>query len=120
MTTYAPAHHQVLTKAQIDTFITTLDQAQHSGDAEHTVQRAVNTLIEQGLSTLYHTRVRAELTHNTDGYINPANSNIPYALLLESKRDLNFSSSKHDVATVLAQVCHYTVSFETSPRIVRK
>lgn len=105
--TYAHTHKKLLTRAQTEAFITALKRARLDGDAEHTIQHAVKTLLEQGLSAIYTTPVHASLTHNTDGYIAPVEKGLPYALLIECKRDFNFSASKRDVAQVLAQVCSY-------------
>ena len=104
---YAHTHKKLLTRVQTEAFITALKRARLDGDAEHTIQHAVKTLLEQGLSAIYTTPVHASLTHNTDGYIAPVEKGLPYALLIECKRDLNFSASKRDIAQVLAQVCSY-------------
>ena len=112
--TYAHTHKKLLTRAQTEAFITALKRARLDGDAEHTIQHAVKTLLEQGLSAIYTTPVHASLTHNTDGYIAPVEKGLPYALLIECKRDLNFSASKHDIAQVLAQVCSYLRNIATT------
>lgn len=106
---YVPAHHRhrLLTESQVRAFITALDRARAAGDVEKAVEQAVNTLLTQGLSSIYGVPVMSTYAYNTDGYIPPSDPGNPYALLVEAKKNLNFSTSKHDVATVLAQVCWY-------------
>ena len=105
---YIPTHHRhrVLTEAQIHDFIDALDRA--SGDVEKTVEKAVNTLLNQGLSSIYRAPVTSTYPYNTDGYIAANDAGNPYALLVEAKNDMQFSAQgKHDIATVLTQVCWY-------------
>lgn len=106
---YVPAHHRhrLLTEAQVRTFIDALDRAA-AGDVEKAVEQAVNTLITQGLSSIYQVPVVSTYAYNTDGYIAAQNPGNPYALLVEAKNNMQFSApGKRDVATVLAQVCWY-------------
>jgi hypothetical protein len=109
-TTYAPTHHRVLTKAQTENFITALDNAKHTGDAEKAVESAINTLLTQGLRSIYNAAPKTVYnigSVHTDGYMTVGPNNGVYALLVESKRDMAFSASKNDVAEVLTQVCAY-------------
>lgn len=106
---YVPAHHRhrLLTEAQVRTFIDALDRAA-AGDVEKAVEQAVNTLITQGLSSIYQVPVVSTYAYNTDGYIPAQDPGNPYALLVEAKNNMQFSApGKRDVATVLAQVCWY-------------
>ena len=106
---YVPAHHRhrLLTEAQVRTFIDALDRAA-AGDVEKAVEQAVNTLITQGLSSIYQVPVVSTYAYNTDGYIAAQDPGNPYALLVEAKNNMQFSApGKRDVATVLAQVCWY-------------
>lgn len=106
---YVPAHHRhrLLTEAQVRTFINALDRARAAGDAEKAVEQAVNSLLSQGLSSMYGTTVSVTYAHHTDGYYPKTDPGLPYALLVEAKTDLDFSGNKHDIATVLTQVCAY-------------
>ena len=109
-TTYAPTHHRVLTKAQTENFITALDNAKHTGDAEKAVESAINTLLTQGLRSIYNAAPKTVYnigSVHTDGYMTVGPNSGVYALLVESKRDMAFSASKNDVAEVLTQVCAY-------------
>lgn len=106
---YVPAHHRhrLLTEAQVRAFIDALDRAA-AGDVEKAVEQAVNTLITQGLSSIYQVPVVSTYAHNTDGYIAAQNPGNPYALLVEAKNNMQFSApGKRDVAIVLTQVCWY-------------
>lgn len=106
---YVPAHHRhrLLTEAQVRTFINALDRARAAGDAEKAVEQAVNLMLSQGLSSMYGTTVSVTYAHHTDGYYPKTDPGLPYALLVEAKTNFDFSGNKHDVATVLAQVCAY-------------
>lgn len=106
---YVPAHHRhrLLTEAQVRTFIDALDRAA-AGDVEKAVEQAVNTLITQGLSSIYQVPVVSTYAYNTDGYIAAQDPGNPYALLVEAKNNMQFSApGKRDVAIVLTQVCWY-------------
>ena len=111
MATYAPAHHRLLTEAQTAAFIAALDHARTAQDVEKAVEQAINNLLVAGLSKAHpDSVVTHDYRHSTDGYVTVAASKSlaqPYALLVEAKRDLDFSGSRRDVATVLTQVCHY-------------
>lgn len=106
---YVPAHHRhrLLTEAQVRSFIDALDRAA-AGDVEKAVEQAVNTLITQGLSSIYQVPVVSTYAYNTDGYIAAQDPGNPYALLVEAKNNMQFSApGKRDIATVLTQVCWY-------------
>lgn len=109
--TYIPTHRKLLTKAQASDFITALNAAKHAGDAEKAVEDAVNTLLATGLSKLHGAPTTTRYTVGgiqTDGLIDVDTfDDQHYVLLVEAKRDMHFSTSKRDVATVLAQVCWY-------------
>ena len=111
MATYAPAHHRLLSRAQTDRFISALDHARTAQDVEKSVEQAINSLLVAGLQAAHpDSSVTRDYRHSTDGYIMVGSSpslDHPYALLVEAKRDLDFSGSRRDVATVLTQVCHY-------------
>lgn len=111
MATYAPAHHRLLSRAQTDSFIAALDSARTSQDVEKAIEQAINSLLVAGLSKAHpDSTISHDYRHSTDGYITveaAASLDQPYALLVEAKRDLDFSGSRRDVATVLTQVCHY-------------
>ena len=111
MATYAPAHHRLLSRAQTDKFIAALDHARTAQDVEKAVEQAINSLLVAGLQAAHpDSSVTHDYRHSTDGYITveaAASLDQPYALLVEAKRDLDFSGSRRDVATVLTQVCHY-------------
>ena len=111
MATYAPSHHRLLSRAQTDKFIAALDHARTAQDVEKAVEQAINSLLEAGLQAAHpDSSVTRDYRHSTDGYITVGESaslSQPYALLVEAKRDLDFSGSRRDVATVLTQVCHY-------------
>ena len=115
MPTYAPTHHQILTQTQTDHFIETLSHAHHTGDVEKAVESAVNTLLTTGLTKIHpNATITHDYRNNTDGYIEITNTTTPYALLVEAKRDLNFSANKKDRATVYAQVCWYLRNLPTT------
>lgn len=109
--TYIPTHRKLLTKAQASDFISALNSAKHAGDAEKAVEDAVNALLTTGLSKLHGTPTTTRYTVagiQTDGVIDVDTfDDQHYVLLVEAKRDMHFSISKRDVATVLAQVCWY-------------
>lgn len=111
MATYAPAHHRLLSRAQTDRFIAALDHARTAQDVEKAIEQAINSLLVAGLQAAHpDSSVTHDYRHSTDGYITveaAASLSQPYALLVEAKRDLDFSGSRRDVATVLTQVCHY-------------
>ena len=111
MATYAPAHHRLLSRAQTDRFIAALDHARTAQDVEKAIEQAINNLLVTGLSKAHpDSSVTHDYRHSTDGYVTVGSSpslSQPYALLVEAKRDLDFSGSRRDVATVLTQVCHY-------------
>lgn len=110
-TRYAASHHRLLSRAQTDRFIAALDHARTAQDVEKAVEQAINNLLVTGLQAAHpDSSVTHDYRHSTDGYITveaAASLDTPYALLVESKRDLDFSGSRRDVATVLTQVCHY-------------
>lgn len=110
-TRYAASHHRLLTEAQTTAFIAALDHARTSQDVEKAVEQAINDLLVSGLSKAHpDSTISHDYRHSTDGYITVGESGSlsqPYALLVEAKRDLDFSGSRRDVATVLTQVCHY-------------
>ena len=110
-TRYAASHHRLLTEAQTAAFIAALDHARTAQDVEKAVEQAINTLLVTGLSKAHpDSSITHDYRHSTDGYITVGESGSlaqPYALLVEAKRDLDFSGSRRDVATVLTQVCHY-------------
>lgn len=114
-TGYIPSHHRLLTEAQVTSFITALDHARTAGDVEKAVEMAINTLLLAGLRSAHpQSVVTHDYRRDTDGYISVGSSDhldTPYALLVEAKRDLNFSGNRRDVAIVLAQVCHYLRTF---------
>ena len=110
-TRYAASHHRLLTEAQTTAFIAALDHARTVQDVEKAVEQAINNLLVTGLSKAHpDSTITHDYRHSTDGYITVGESGSlaqPYALLVEAKRDLDFSGSRRDVATVLTQVCHY-------------
>ena len=110
-TRYAASHHRLLSRAQTDSFIAALDHARTAQDVEKAIEQAINNLLVAGLSKAHpDSTISHDYRHSTDGYITVAASESlaqPYALLVEAKRDLDFSGSRRDVATVLTQVCHY-------------
>lgn len=110
-TRYAASHHRLLSRAQTDKFIAALDHARTAQDVEKAVEQAINDLLVTGLQAAHpDSSVTHDYRHSTDGYVMVAASKSlsqPYALLVEAKRDLDFSGSRRDVATVLTQVCHY-------------
>lgn len=85
-----------------------LQAAALSGDTEKAVEQAINSLLVHGLTALHKDAdIQRSYIHNTDGYITVDNIDTPYALLVEAKRDLELSTSKHDRSVVYAQVCWY-------------
>ena len=120
MATYAPTHHRLLSRAQTDRFISALDHARTAQDVEKAVEQAINNLLVTGLQAAHPTStIIHDYRHSTDGYITVGSSPSlaqPYALLVEAKRDLDFSGSRRDVATVLTQVCHCLLYTSPSPR----
>ncbi|PZP03781.1 MAG: hypothetical protein DI609_00380 [Corynebacterium urealyticum] len=110
-TRYAASHHRLLSRAQTDSFIAALDNARTAQDVEKAIEQAINSLLVAGLQAAHpDSSVTHDYRHSTDGYITVGSSPSlaqPYALLVEAKRDLDFSGSRRDVATVLTQVCHY-------------
>lgn len=110
-TRYAASHHRLLSRAQTDRFIAALDHARTAQDVEKAIEQAINSLLVAGLQAAHPgSTVTHDYRHSTDGYVTVAASKSlaqPYALLVEAKRDLDFSGSRRDVATVLTQVCHY-------------
>lgn len=110
-TRYAASHHRLLSRAQTDRFIAALDHARTAQDVEKAIEQAINNLLVAGLSKAHpDSTISHDYRHSTDGYITVAASESlaqPYALLVEAKRDLDFSGSRRDVATVLTQVCHH-------------
>jgi hypothetical protein len=110
-TRYAASHHRLLSRAQTDNFIAALDHARTAQDVEKAIEQAINSLLVAGLQAAHpDSKVTHDYRHSTDGYVTVAASpslDKPYALLVEAKRDLDFSGSRRDVATVLCQVCHY-------------
>lgn len=110
-TRYAASHHRLLSRAQTDSFIAALDHARTAQDVEKAVEQAINSLLVTGLQAAHpDSTITHDYRHSTDGYITveaAASLDTPYALLVEAKRDLDFSGSRRDVATVLTQVCHY-------------
>ena len=110
-TRYAASHHRLLTEAQTTAFIAALDHARTVQDVEKAVEQAINNLLVTGLSKAHpDSTITHDYRHSTDGYITVGESGSlaqPYALLVEAKRDLDFSGSRRDVATVLTQVCYY-------------
>ena len=110
-TRYAASHHRLLSEAQTTEFIAALDHARTAKDAEKAVEQAINSLLVAGLQAAHpDSAVTHDYRHSTDGYIAVGSSPSlaqPYALLVEAKRDLDFSGSRRDVAAVLTQVCHY-------------
>lgn len=108
MVQYAATHKRLLSKTQVDEFVGNLQMAALSGDTEKAVEQAINSLLVHGLNALHKDGcVERSYIHNTDGYITVDNIDTPYALLVEAKRDLELSTSKHDRAVVYAQVCWY-------------
>ena len=61
--TYIPTHRKLLTKAQASDFITALNSAKYTADAEKAVEDAVNTLLTTGLSKLHGTPTTLSLIH---------------------------------------------------------
>ena len=110
-TRYAASHHRLLTESQTTAFIAALDHARTTQDVEKAIEQAINNLLVAGLSKAHpDSVVTHDYRHSTDGYVTVEASKSlaqPYALLVEAKRDLDFSGSRRDVATVLTQVCHY-------------
>ena len=108
MVQYAATHKRLLSKHQVDEFVGNLQAAALSGDTEKAVEQAINSLLVHGLHALHkNADINRSYIHNTDGYITVDNIDTPYALLVEAKRDLELSTSKHDRAVVYAQVCWY-------------
>ena len=108
MVQYAATHKRLLSKTQVDEFVGNLQAAALSGDTEKAVEQAINSLLAHGLHALHkNADINRSYIHNTDGYITVDNIDTPYALLVEAKRDLELSTSKHDRAVVYAQVCWY-------------
>lgn len=108
MVQYAATHKRLLSKHQVDEFVGNLQAAALSGDTEKAVEQAINSLLVHGLHALHKDAdIQRSYIHNTDGYITVDNIDTPYALLVEAKRDLELSTSKHDRAVVYAQVCWY-------------
>ena len=108
MVQYAATHKRLLSKHQVDEFVGNLQAAALSGDTEKAVEQAINSLLVHGLHALHKdAEIQRSYIHNTDGYITVDNIDTPYALLVEAKRDLELSTSKHDRAVVYAQVCWY-------------
>ena len=108
MVQYAATHKRLLSKHQVDEFVGNLQAAALSGDVEKAVEQAINSLLVHGLHALHkNADINRSYIHNTDGYITVDNIDTPYALLVEAKRDLELSTSKHDRAVVYAQVCWY-------------
>ena len=108
MVQYAATHKRLLSKHQVDEFVGNLQAAALSGDVEKAVEQAINSLLAHGLHALHkNADINRSYIHNTDGYITVDNIDTPYALLVEAKRDLELSTSKHDRAVVYAQVCWY-------------
>ena len=108
MVQYAATHKRLLSKHQVDEFVGNLQAAALSGDTEKAVEQAINSLLVHGLYALHkNADINRSYIHNTDGYITVDNIDTPYALLVEAKRDLELSTSKHDRAVVYAQVCWY-------------
>ena len=108
MVQYAATHKRLLSKHQVDEFVGGLQAAALSGDTEKAVEQAINSLLVHGLHALHKDAdIQRSYIHNTDGYITVDNIDTPYALLVEAKRDLELSTSKHDRAVVYAQVCWY-------------
>lgn len=108
MVQYAATHKRLLSKHQVDEFVGNLQAAALSGDTEKAVEQAINSLLVHGLHALHkNADIQRSYIHNTDGYITVDNIDTPYALLVEAKRDLELSTSKHDRAVVYSQVCWY-------------
>ena len=112
-----------LTKKQAQAFVKEVQFLQHNPQPEKAVEKLVNTIIVKHFAA---SGARAENTypHNTDGLITiPTgsvfnNSGHDASVLVEVKKDCDFSGSRNDIAKVLCQVVSYLRVFRDAGDIL--
>ena len=102
---------QTLTKKQQRTLLKQLQSAKLEADVEKAVERAVINMLEAYFSNHEdYGEVTTTYDYKTDGIIQATSDSLfgdSLTILLEEKRNKNFTENKKDVLSVVAQVVSY-------------
>ena len=102
---------QTLTKKQQRTLLKQLQSAKLEADVEKAVERAVINMLEAYFSNHEdYGEVTTTYDYKTDGIIQATSDSLfgdSLTILLEAKRNKNFTENKKDILSVVAQVVSY-------------
>ena len=102
---------QTLTKKQQRTLLKQLQSAKLEADVEKAVERAVINMLEAYFSNHEdYGEVTTTYDYKTDGIIQATSDSLfgdSLTILLEAKRNKNFTENKKDIISVVAQVVSY-------------
>lgn len=102
-----------INKKQEKEFFKSIRNAHKQEDPEKAVERAVNTVIYDYFnSDLKYGQVNLSYPYNTDGLISVSSLFFNFNILIETKRDYDFTGNDKDVKKAIAQVIYYLKRFQ--------
>lgn len=104
-----------INKKQEKEFFKSIRNAHKQEDPEKAVEKAVNTLIYDYFnSDLQYGEVTLSYPHNTDGLVSVSSLFFNFNILIETKRNYDFTGNDRDVKKAIAQVIYYLKKFQES------
>ena len=104
-----------INKKQEKEFFKSIRNAHKQEDPEKAVEKAVNTLIYDYFnSDLQYGEVNLSYPHNTDGLVSVSSLFFNFNILIETKRNYDFTGNDKDVKKAIAQVIYYLKKFQES------
>lgn len=104
-----------INKKQEKEFFKSIRNAHKQEDPEKAVEKAVNTLIYDYFnSDLQYGEVNLSYPHNTDGLVSVSSLFFNFNILIETKRNYDFTGNDRDVKKAIAQVIYYLKKFQES------
>lgn len=104
-----------INKKQEKEFFKSIRNAHKQEDSEKAVEKAVNTLIYDYFnSDLQYGEVTLSYPHNTDGLVSVSSLFFNFNILIETKRNYDFTGNDRDVKKAIAQVIYYLKKFQES------
>lgn len=102
-----------INKKQEKEFFKSIRNAHKQEDPEKAVEKAVNTLIYDYFnSDLQYGEVTLSYPHNTDGLVSVSSLFFNFNILIETKRNYDFTGNDKDVKKAIAQVIYYLKKFQ--------
>lgn len=95
-------------------FVRSMGAARQAQDVEKAVETATMGLLQSYFRRKYpKATVTGSYPYNTDGLVSVTSDEMTFSVLVEAKRDMEFSQRVSDIPRVVAQVIYYLRSFIT-------